>query len=827
MLTRWKKLQWLLLLMIMVLAGVMVGPSLADAAVAVLNAWPAAPQLTATTGNLSGTFNISAGSNRLLVIAVDCYDDDGDSGQTFTATYNGQSLTQAYIQNTDRRQTWIGYLKESNLPASGSHAVAVTITGSHSDAAAYIASYSGVDQTTPKTDSGGKYINNTNNVTIANTALNVNAGGYGIFTFAGTNGRGYTSDNESYTENADTNSGGMRSGICSKAFASTTTTNPTVTWSGNNRVSVSLITLNPSPTPPTVTLGLTGSPMAEAGGASTVTATLSKTYTEAVTVNLAFSGTATLTNDYTRSGTSIVIAAGDTTGTVTLTAVQDLLDENDETIIVDIDTVTNGTESGAQQVTATITDDDAAPTVTLGLTGSPMAEAAGVGTVTATLSAVSGLPVTVNLGYTGTAALTDDYTRSGVSILIAAGSTTGTVTLTAVQDAIDEADETIITDIDTVTNGTESGTQQVTATITDDDAAPTVTLGLTGSPMAEAAGVGTVTATLSAVSGLPVTVDLGYTGTATLTADYTRSGTSIVIAAGSTTGTVTLTAVQDLLDEANETVIVDIDAVTNGTESGAQQVTATITDDDAAPSLSINDVTAAEGNAGTMNFDFTVTLSTASGTTVTVDYATSNGTATTADSDYVADSGVLTFNPGDLTKTVTAVVNGDTECEMDETFTVGLSNPANATISDNQGQGTITNDDTGPASCAITAPESVIFGSTGNTASTAATPGATYAWVLYVDGILSNGLITAGQNSPQITWTAPVSFTVIDIGVTVTTEGGCVCENDPPVAGGDGGVTVSGNRGGSIPTLSEWGMIILGLFMAGSAMWVIRKRQSV
>src|SRR5438477_442009 len=103
--------------------------------------------------------------------------------------------------------------------------------------------------------------------------------------------------------------------------------------------------------------------------------------------------------------------------------------------------------------------------------------------------------------------------------------------------------------------------------------------------MAEAGGVATVSATLSAPSGQNVTVDLAFSGTATLTSDYTRSGTSIVIPPGSTTGAITLTAVQDTLDEVDETVVVDISSVTNGTESGTQQVTATITDDDPPPTV--------------------------------------------------------------------------------------------------------------------------------------------------------------------------------------------------------------------------------------------------
>jgi autotransporter-associated beta strand protein len=123
---------------------------------------------------------------------------------------------------------------------------------------------------------------------------------------------------------------------------------------------------------PTVTLGLAGSPLAEDGGTATVTATLSATYTEPVTVNLAYTGTATPTIDYTASANSIVIAPGDTTGSVTLTAVQDVVSDPAETIVVDISSVTNGNESGTQQVTAIITDDDPAPLagITVGASGS-------------------------------------------------------------------------------------------------------------------------------------------------------------------------------------------------------------------------------------------------------------------------------------------------------------------------------------------------------------------------------------------------------------------------------------------------------------------------
>ena len=89
---------------------------------------------------------------------------------------------------------------------------------------------------------------------------------------------------------------------------------------------------------------------------------------------------------------------------------------------------------------------------------------------------------------------------------------------------------------------------------------------------------------------------------------------------------------------------------------------------------------------------FTVTLSPSSAQTVTVQFATADGTAL-AGSDYLATSGSLTFNPGETTKTITVRVKGDTVVEANETFFVNLSAPTNATISDGQGLGTILNND--------------------------------------------------------------------------------------------------------------------------------------
>src|SRR5207249_3695439 len=129
---------------------------------------------------------------------------------------------------------------------------------------------------------------------------------------------------------------------------------------------------------------------------------------------------------------------------------------------------------------------------------------------------------------------------------------------------------------------------------------------------------------------------------------------------------------------------------TNATISDGRGVV-TILDDDATV-LAINDVSVVEGNSGTTNAVLTVSLSAASAQTVTVNYATANGTAT-AGSDYISANGTLTFLPGETSKTITVRVLGDTVYESDETLVVNLSSAVNATIGDAQGVVTILNDD--------------------------------------------------------------------------------------------------------------------------------------
>jgi Calx-beta domain len=173
----------------------------------------------------------------------------------------------------------------------------------------------------------------------------------------------------------------------------------------------------------------------------------------------------------------------------------------------------------------------------------------------------------------------------------------------------------------------------------------------------------------------------------------------------------------DTAPEPNETVLVNLTSPVNATLGKALGTGTIVNDDDAGTvaALWIYDLSVAEGNSGTTALTFTVSLNRVSESPVTVRYATADGTVTTADGDYQAASGTLTFNPGELSKTLSVTINGDTKVEADETFIVTLSNPTNAGIAKPQAVGVIVNDDSATATaCSPRPPVTVDARSTGD-----------------------------------------------------------------------------------------------------------------
>ena len=206
----------------------------------------------------------------------------------------------------------------------------------------------------------------------------------------------------------------------------------------------------------------------------------------------------------------------------------------------------------------------------------------------------------------------------------------------------------------------------------------------------------TFTVTLAPASDKTVTVPYAdsRTGTATAGADYAALAPgTLTFAAGERSKTITVSVIGDTAAESDETVVVALGKA-DGAAVGTAAGTGTIADDDTVSALSIDSPRVNEGDAGTVNLTFTVTLAPASTKEVTVEYAEGAGGTATAGADYTAIvPGTLTFAAGETRKTIPVSVTGDTAVEGNETIRVVLSNPTNATLGTATGVGTITDDE--------------------------------------------------------------------------------------------------------------------------------------
>lgn len=426
--------------------------------------------------------------------------------------------------------------------------------------------------------------------------------------------------------------------------------------------------------------------------------------TQPITVNYkTVDGTAKSPADYTgKSEGALTIPAGSSSGTIPVPIVGDIADEADEQFQVVITSVGNANpEAGKDTATGTITDDDATPTVSVvdktvteGDTGSTDA------VVELTLSAESGSPVTVKFATSnGTATAPGDYTAVTKTVTFEPGQISQTVAIPVSGDTAAEGDETVNLTL-TEPTGATIGDGTGTLTIEDDDSTgptlsindATVTEGNSGEANLS------FTVTLAPASEDTVTVQAtSADGTATEPDDYTAIDEMVTFAPGETTQTVVVKVKGDTADEPNETLTVLLSEASGATVSSTDdEGIGTITDDDApagAPAISAGDASVVEGDSGTKNLSFPVTLDKAGNSAITVDFTTEAGTAT-AGTDYVTKSGTVTFAAGETSKTVDVVVNGDTTDESDETLKLKLSNPSNnASIAKDTGNGTITDND--------------------------------------------------------------------------------------------------------------------------------------
>ncbi|MFN0196608.1 MAG: Calx-beta domain-containing protein, partial [Planctomycetaceae bacterium] len=296
--------------------------------------------------------------------------------------------------------------------------------------------------------------------------------------------------------------------------------------------------------------------------------------------------------------------------------------------------------------------------------------------------------VTVTYAVTNnTATANVDFTPVSGTLTFNVGETTKTIDVPIIGDTLDEYDEMFHVSLLTSDNATIIDGLAI-GTILDDDAAPLISVSDATSVME--GNTGTVNAvftiSLSKTSTKVITTNYAAAfGTSVEGEDYQATSGTLTFNPGETVKVVSVPVIGDLKDEIDESfALYVLDMVNVDIADALGEVI--ILDDDGPPTITItDDVVPPAPSQANVQAVVTVNLSDASGKTVTVDFTTDNGSATSG-SDYTAQLGTLTFNPGEVSKTITINVVGNTLNEFDENFFVHLSNASNAVVIDNEGR---------------------------------------------------------------------------------------------------------------------------------------------
>ncbi len=322
-----------------------------------------------------------------------------------------------------------------------------------------------------------------------------------------------------------------------------------------------------------------------------------------------------------------------------------------------------------------------------------------------TLSTTSTQTITVNYATANnTATAGSDYTAKTGTLTFTPGQISQDIIISVNGDTAIEPDETFLINLSNPSNALITDNQGL-GTITNDDGDNTsVTLAVSPASVTEDGTtnlVYTFTRSGSTTNALTVNYTLG--GTATLNTDYTRTGTTntVTFAANSSTATVTVDPTPDTIVESDETVILTLASGTGYTVGTTPPVTGTITNDDF-PQLSINNITVVEGLDN--NAILTVTVNNSNPQPISVNYTTAPINAT-ANVDYTSKTGTITIAPNTATATISIPLLNDNLNEANETFAINLSNPVNATLTNNKGIVTIS--DTLTANVTTTLPANV------------------------------------------------------------------------------------------------------------------------
>ena len=447
------------------------------------------------------------------------------------------------------------------------------------------------------------------------------------------------------------------------------------------------------------TLSIADAAVAE-GGTAEFVVTLTPASTETVTVNFETAdGTAKAGSDYTQTSATLTFTAGQPTKTISVSTVDDDAQESDERFTVTLrnpDGATLDDHTGEGTIRDNDDDDGGGRTPELSI-GDAAVQEGGTAEFEVTLRPASEQTVTVRYQTkNGTALAGSDYTETSGTLTFTAGQTTKTISVSTVDDDAQESDERFTVTLRNPDGGTlDDHTGEGTIRDNDDGGGGSLPTLSVGDAAVVEGDTATFRVTLSAASENVVTVSYKTKdGTAVAGSDYTAMAGTLRFEPSDTTKTIRVPTVDDDTPEETEAFTVELSAPSGATVAdGTGTGTIRNNDDDGGrtPELSIGDAAVQEG--GTAEFE--VTLRPASEQTVTVRYQTKNGTAV-AGSDYTTTSGTLRFEPGETTKTLRVPTVNDDTPEETEAFTVELSAPSWATVADDTGAGTITDEDEPP-----------------------------------------------------------------------------------------------------------------------------------
>ena len=306
-----------------------------------------------------------------------------------------------------------------------------------------------------------------------------------------------------------------------------------------------------------------------------------------------------------------------------------------------------------------------------------------------TLSKATEFPISVDFTTDdGTALVSDNDYEAKSGTLVFNDNEVQTISISVFGDDTVEENETFTVSLSSSTEEVIFLHDSASVIIADDDnpELPSVSISTSDMQIVEDGGLGTVSFALSEASSEDVVINLDFSGSADINKDYTVSTQIITIPAGDLSADLTITSVQDDIDEYDENIVVTISSVLNAKVETVKSVDISILDDDDAPDITINDISV---NASDTEGVFVVTLSKATEKTISVDYATADITAT-AGEDYVPVSDKLTFAPEETEKNITISILKDDTNDSDQTFALNLSNSTeDAVISDNEGICTI------------------------------------------------------------------------------------------------------------------------------------------